>query len=522
MRIRANTLTGAIVLIAALFAGSTASNAQTPTPRPLCPFQVGTPSLPNLFATGNEAPGQQVANCIAWQQFIYLNWQAKPGGVVPDTSVRLSQFGVQPLAQPPVWQTYLPATTVMSGNVSGPGNTGNRPPLVLQAINKYGFSGINQASGAVWLTSQAGNLTYYDVRMNPNEVDFVQRALPGQPLNGMAAQFNCATLAPSGSQAGFRLPMGYGNDTDCLGNRMVFGDGTGTIELKAAWLILPPNDPNKSRYLTAQAQVTDPNGVTSTQTVGLVGLHIIRRMPGASQMVWSTFEQIDNSPNYNLTTRLASDPRPATGAPRNARSSYTYFNPTCTEANDPVYKCQVNIAPTAACTAPNTPAGCAPYNAPQQIGRTTPLENYANAVNAWVWRQLPQASVFQYYRLIDVQWPTFPKPPQLTAGQLVPLAQNNQPPIPNNMVPNLVSLAPNTRVIANTTMETYAQRGSPAAQGGPATCMDCHAFANIAARATDQQHGAALQRAIRRPPPLQPKDYLSSYSFIFSQQTVLP
>jgi hypothetical protein len=115
--------------------------------------------------------------------------------------------------------------------------------------------------------------------MNPNEVDFVMRGLPNQPLTDMAAQFNCATLAPSGSQAGFRLPMGYGNDTDCLGNRMVFGDGTGTIELKAAWLILPPNDPNKSRYLTAQAQVTDPNGVTSTQTVGLVGLHIIRRMP---------------------------------------------------------------------------------------------------------------------------------------------------------------------------------------------------------------------------------------------------
>jgi len=53
--------------------------------------------------------------------------------------------------------------------------------------------------------------------------------------------------------------------------------------------------------------------------------------------------------------------------------------------------------------------------------------------------------------------------------------------------------------------------------------MDCHAFANIAAaRATDQQHGAALQRAIRRQPPLQPADYLSSYSFIFSNQTVLP
>jgi hypothetical protein len=45
--------------------------------------------------------------------------------------------------------------------------------------------------------------------------------------------------------------------------------------------------------------LTDPNGNTTQATVGLVGLHIIHKYPGAAQFVWATFEQIDNSPDDN-------------------------------------------------------------------------------------------------------------------------------------------------------------------------------------------------------------------------------
>ncbi len=477
---------------------------------------------------------------------MYLNWQAAANSTLPDTSVALSQFGTPTQGGVPttVWQTYMPAFSVMSG-----AQITNRPPLVLKATSKFGksqISGINQASGPVWLTSQAGNLTYYDVRMNPDEVDFVTSGFSGGSMIRAANQLNCVLAVPLGSRGGFTLPMGgttpvagsaqaQSNDTNCAGVPTTFGQGVGTIELKAAWLVLPAASPNANRYLTAQAQVTDPSGATTTQTVGLVGLHIVRRLPGASQMIWSTFEQIDNSPDYSLTSSNTSDPRTGTGTPRTELASYTYFNPACVPAQDTAYGCVVNKAPGTACTAPNTPAGCTPYTAPQQVGRTTPSEANANQANAWIWSVLAQQapnSVFQYYRLIDVQWPADPQPPALTAGQLVPQTivgggntAAGQPALPTNIVPSLYATDKTTRVIANTTMETYVQAGSPTAQDGPLTCVDCHAFAGIAGGTGRVISIPTIDSATRQPflpIPIPQGNFLATFSFIFSQETLLP
>ncbi len=510
-----------------------------------CPFSLASPSLPSQFVVSGAVDVQITADCAAWQQFVYLNWQAASGQTVPDPAVPASQFGILPAGAATVWQSYVPSNSLFQP--VSPAERQTPPPLMLKAISKYGnitISGIDQASGPVWLTGQNQNLTYYDVRSNPNEVAYISTVSAG-PLNTASAQLACVNAVPAGqTTGGFRLPMGYKNDTDCNGTPATYGDDTGTIELKAAWLVLTAGNPNNSRYLTAQAQVTDPFGVTTQQTVGLVGLHIIRRLPGASQMLWSTFEQVDNSPDYNLTTKTASDPRTATGAPRNARSSYAYFNAACDPSKDTVYQCVVNAQPGAPCPTSagrtSTDPTCYPYSAPQQVGRTTPLEFRADGINAWIWSQIPQNSVFQYYRLIDVQWPNNPQPP-LLSGALTAGVQvgSTTVPYPTNMVPNLYVNDPNTRVIANTTMETYVQAGAGAATG---TCMDCHASAGISALTPGSNSlQATLVRkkignrffsvtpfaSVPTPPPgtspqatIPQGDYLSSFSFIFSNATI--
>lgn len=517
----------AIAIMAALLCGAGAA-AQTTIQ---CPFTAGPPTLPKTFNNSGAIDVQISADCAAWQHFIYLNWQAAPQGQqIPDPTVPWTQFGSLAAGSTTVWQTYQPSITFFTPN-DGPRKW--PPPLVLKAISKFGeitISGIDQASGPVWLTGQNRFLTYYDVRMSPSEVAFASTTQTG-PLNTSSAQYACATTLPAGKNGGFRLPMGYGNDTDCLGNPATYADDTGTFEIKAAWLILDAKDPNLSRYLTTTATITDPYGKTTTQTVGLTGLHIIRRFPNASQMLWATFEQVDNSPDYNLSTSTASDPRPATGAPRNARSSYQYYSASCNPSTDP-YKCVVNSAPQPPCSAGKTSA-CTPYDAPQQIGRTTPLDFHANGINQWIWSQMPANSVFQYYRLIDVQWPGNPAP-QLLSGAVVPGVNGTT--VPTNMVPNLYANDPQTRVIANTTMESYVQAGSPQSAGGPLTCMDCHAYAPISSNssATATLNGVHKRFINRKAAALFGKpstpagsglpadDYLASYSFIFLNETIKP
>ncbi len=67
----------------------------------------------------------------------------------------------------------------------------------------------------------------------------------------------------------------------------------GAMEIKAAWLILTPNDPNNSRYYTVQATYTDPEtGKTYPVLAGLASLHIASKV--LPDWFWTTFEQVDN------------------------------------------------------------------------------------------------------------------------------------------------------------------------------------------------------------------------------------
>jgi hypothetical protein len=471
------------------------------------------PVMPSNFSPFMQQIG---ADCLAWQEFIYLNWQADPNNPGhPNMNAPPSAFGTPGDTTNTVWQSYLDSTAVFNPPTNATVAWASPRPamLSLSQISKLGDTSIQigntaEASGG-WLTNQRGGLTYYQILMNQDEYQFITTNIfNGSDLATYAGQLACASNAGTNGVGGFNLPAGgaAGNtDTDCTGKPAVYGQNIGAIEIKAAWVALPADGSLNYRYKTAIAQLTDPYGNTTQARVGLVGLHIIHKYPGAAQFVWATFEQIDNSPDDNnggtpTWPVLPQNPnqKPTPG--------YTFFNPNCEPSQDPVYQCQRNLQPSNPCPQPPT-AGCQPYTAPMQVTRITPVESVANSVTGYVWSLLPANSVFNYYRLIDVLWPNSPStvPPQ----SVTPLSGGDiQPP-------------DNVRIMANTVLETFVQKTT--------SCMDCHQNAPIA-----QKPSAALSATGLRPvrkvvvaPRGSPAaaratataPYASDYSFIFLTET---
>ena len=455
---------------------------------------VVAPVMPGRF---NPESVQAGADCLAWQEFIYLNWQANPAHPGVPSNAPASTFGTPGDAAPTVWQSYLEASAVF-----GPPGRAARSasPASIDLRD-------TRQSGGGWLTSQSGSPTYYEVRINQDEVDYVK----DNKLTTFAGQAACVL-----GKGGLNLPHGStvgsadtDKDTDCRGNIRRYGQDIGAIEIKAAWIVLPADGSLDYRYKIADATVTDPSsGKTRQATVGLVGLHIVRKLPGAAQFLWATFEQIDTAPDDGNVARPG---LPANAPTRLSERGYTYFNAACAPATDP-YKCSRNAPPGTPCERgqPPAPPGCHAYSAPLQVTRLTPITTEVNDATADAWgaiqRQLPPGSpgsVFNYYRLIDVQWP---------AQDIAAVPPRASIPLPaGNMIPT-----DSTRYVANTTMETFVQQAR--------SCLDCHRNAAIARQAKQRVltlTGHTIRQVLRgtsKSVGAGPA-YASDYSFVFAAET---
>jgi hypothetical protein len=148
-----------------------------------------------------------------------------------------------------------------------------------------------------------------------------------------------------------------------------------------------------------------------------------------------------------------------------------------------------------------------PYNKPMQVTRLNPVGDVANSVTAYVWSLMPQNSVFNYYRLIGVQWPQ-DNQKIVPAGQKLPLpAGNPTPPISPN--PFADPPLPPNQILANTTLETFQQASN--------TCMDCHSrYASIYTKSLLAEAGGL--RRVEKPAAAQPQ-YASDFSFLFLTET---
>ena len=511
---------GALAACAAPAAPPRPSPAASAPATPVSASQVNNPcaqvtpvalTAPPVMPPDFVVKSQLNADCMAWQEFLYLNWPVDPNQPgQPDPSASVAGFGKPGDTGATVWESYLtpqdvfgPSGKAVTWTMARPAT---RPLLRLSMLGDatIDLGSIHQAGSRGWLTDQRGNLIFYEIHLNQDEYDFITQ----NQLTTAAGQTQCASNAGSGGTGGFNLPAGQGNtgrnqDTSCAGTAATYGLNQGTIELKSAWRVLPADGSLNYRYKIAAATLRLPDGTTQPATVGLVGLHIIRKVPNAPQLVWATFEQIDNDPDDGTPPTAPTLP---TGAP--ALGAYTLFNPSCDPAKDLVYHCATNttLIKTGEMLPPcaqgsYTPGTCYPYWAPMQITRLVPVKTTPNNVTAYAWSQMPESSVFRYYRMIDVQWPSTPS--LIAPGATVPLSAGG------------ITPSTGSYIVSNTTMETFLQN--------QAACMDCHQYAGVAQ--PKQQHqllgkGRAVREVFvtRATAPGQPS-YASDYSFIFSTDT---
>ncbi|AZA47203.1 hypothetical protein EG346_02965 [Chryseobacterium carnipullorum] len=375
---------------------------------------------------------QSVLNCFAWKNFLALNWRASDERGLPDTTAVAADYGMPGDYSPTVWESYLSADDVFAAKQPEQWNLKSKNGYIkyINEINKFtdinaslpkpklramlggNVDEIMQAKGA-WLTDQSGNIVWYEIRMNSIESDFIRKnkLYSSENLNAFAAK-----------NQGVWLPME-------------------SIEIKAAWRVIPENqlESLKNFYKISKAMVPEIKGFDKNNQpiygkytqkyLGLVGLHIIRKTNQSPQFTWMTFEHVNNAPTEGQV-----DPS----------VKYCFYNPKSTD--------KPNQSPV---------PGKDSLSKPVQVIRiannaiTPEIQNLNKQIRDMIKASNPK-SVWQYYQLVNVQWPENP------------IQDGN-----NNKTAPLMDggITPNN--IANVTMETYIQEKQ---------CMDCHKNASVGAQ----------------------------------------
>ena len=363
---------------------------------------------PPTSAPAANAPQDQFDQ-YSWQMFVALNWPAQDGQRgTPNCNKQPGDAGYT------VWQTYKTVSEIFLPGAANPGPWNS--PLTARSLgiiniaalkNSSLVNSIDQAVGG-WLIDQAGNPTYYDISANQASYNYI---------------------------VGNRF---YNANVVSKANNISFPNGV--IEIKSSWRILTPRD-NASHYLTQIARVATFNnqgqrtGVTEAY-LGLVGLHIITKVNGYPQWIWSTFEQIENVPPKAKVNGQWVD-QPVSG------TAYSYYNPLApaTTLNQSPCNWQTQGTQLVCVPKPGTT-----FKTPNPLNRVTPIADATGWVNA-NYQANPglQRSVLKYYQLITTQRPLMPNNPSNPLGQ------------------------PTPALSANVTMESYIQPNS--------SCMNCHSMA---------------------------------------------
>jgi hypothetical protein len=451
-----------VALTGVMAAGSvSAQGTQPPTFNCLELIRPHDPDLPQIkpiFRSTTDLSEREF-DCLAWQDFIYLMWPAKGDERgVPDPDQKLGASG------PTVWESYRTADTVFLPEGRDPGpwqelqlmatlesslaqqvGSGavrhltmtakvSRPVLSSILQNAAAFppailNGISQAGGGT-LYDLNGYPVYYEIAMDRPQYEYILQ-------NKLYNAYQQATFARTHVIA---LPAGTSNTP------------LGAVEIKAAWKVLTDAERQSGRFHTVQALL---GGSKTPVTVGLVGFHAF--IVNGTQGAWATFSQVDNAPVE----------RPATSG------SFNFFNPDCKlpGANKP---CPINVKDAD----------------PGQVVQIAPDAKAADALNTYmhyILQQYDPKSPWQYYNLIDVQWPLSPvviaslKPP---VSKPLPEGHPNIPNIPGSHFVNPV-------------LETFLQTPGM-------SCLGCH------------QYAATAAVGIRQPP------YRTSYSFVFGRASAPP
>lgn len=354
---------------------------------------------------------------FSWRSFLALNWPAKANERgVADATKDLSNTHS---AVPRVWETWKADYELFQHNALEPSewdsfdaltpcpdvpHSGGGKVRILGTFTPFGeFNQAGAALGAVGNPLVAQNKTYvrYEIRVNKPEYEFIaseklylEKNLP-------------ENRTPPGG------PLSFTN---------------GSIEVKAAWKELPTAAEQQAaigRYYLINAKVppAPASGVPSpTKTFALVGFHIVQKTPKRPQWVWSSFEHIDNVPDFGTM--------PPAGA------KFSFNDPTQPQAIAPrLAPSQISLS-----NPPTTPA-----TPDMQVVRERKLHDKTKeANNRYQKHHKVAGTVWENYLLAMTQWPTNIAVP---AGAPFPADANGT-------------------CVANSVMETYFQKTQ--------SCMRCH------------------------------------------------
>ena len=447
------------------------------------PSWLTSPSFPA------EVPGGGQSLCafqqLAWQDFLALvqpvagspdlvfeTWMTKAGVFQPDA--------YEPNRKVPfAWGTSLPVPQSCAARGAKP-RKGRVMGLIRQGVG--GFTDEQQQAGSntAPLVDQKGNWVFYEQLINKTQYDY----LTGCGLFTQSCFDSLGASPPFGPQGPSTIDF-----------------PAQSIELKTSWRVLDEHDAAaKARYYTVQAFVkpTGPDrpGCT-TQTLGLVGFHIVHKTPDHPESIWATFAHEDNAPECAA---------PAAKSPTG--QDWTFYDPSCNGTSCPpnlfrnpcgkqtcapcadgsgagtscvsTFRCggdlqqtceTVGTCPSPTRTSSSNPsdncsycydATCAKKSVPAQAcqafpvgfardGKQVSIDGSIEQLNTAVHALPGLASVWQHYRLIGTVWFAPPSPVKIKYDEkgkaINPLAGSTD--------------------LSNVTMETYNQ-------GLEHSCFACH------------------------------------------------
>jgi hypothetical protein len=455
------------------------------------PYDVDPAILGKLFpkdsneplTDGQIAAGHAEFDILAWQAFVALNWPAEPDG----EPVRSQTIGSADTSAPRVWEYWRPSATIFLPDGAQPLPWDNKLQQTggfywKAAWRQHTTAASNLQAFSGPLVDQNGEWARYQIRVNREEFDYIF-------TNELYSQDGQVAFAQKKHQQ-VDLPMNEGTSRH------------GAIEIKLAWKELGPGDDEK-RFFTRDltADLSEPPGSDGkvpqrTFKAGLVGMHISMRTRSAPEWVWATFEQIDNARRNKEADGSYSHPNfynPDKPMPPNVL-------PTANAVQDPdTHQLKIvtdnSVVPDKwAESLTTTPVQVQRVDVPTQLGLNPydkKLHKVTEAINREVQALLTadHNSVFQYYELIDAQWPIHPNAPAMAGGAgSAPESITHK--TPGDVVPVF---------LVNTTMETYFQKGSQPAGSleqddrlaansspidativnGTESCVGCHYSAGI-------------------------------------------
>jgi hypothetical protein len=301
-----------------------------------------------------------------------------------------------------------------------------------------------QADGSVLMT-QSKKLVYYALSVN----DVYAYFMTGTKDGGI-------TPAPS------RFPTMAADLTSvevfALAHSKTFPDPDAlTVEIKSAW-IEAAGLPNLNDYVTIEATIptyntSNPLQWVSTGTkqaqLALVGIHVVGSTAGHQEMLWATFEHVNNTRNAQYSYTTASNATKSVAQNNGGTWTFSASPATATPNNPLISLSGADIV----ASSPPTPIGPSDilrvnaWGTAASSGAFTANNTDVISVNNSVINQLLAGDVRKNYVMTGTTWTAFGQVPPPGPGQEV-----------------------GTNQMANSTMESFEQ---------PSNCFDCHSGSNM-------------------------------------------